>query len=125
MKTSSKTIDDYIADFPPAVQEILQTIRATVREAAPEATEAISYQMPTFKLHGNLVHFAGYKNHIGFYPVPTGIEAFKEELSVYKQGKGSVQFPLDQPMPYDLIRRIVVFRVAENVAKAAAKRSKG
>ncbi|MCA9964859.1 MAG: DUF1801 domain-containing protein [Anaerolineales bacterium] len=125
MKTSSKTIDDYIADFPPAVQEILQTIRATVREAAPEATEAISYQMPTFKLHGNLVHFAGYKNHIGFYPVPTGIEAFKEELSVYKQGKGSVQFPLDQPMPYDLIRRIVVFRVAENVAKAATKRSKG
>ena len=125
MKTSSKTIDDYIADFPPAVQEILQTIRATVREAAPEATEAISYQMPTFKLHGNLVHFAGYKNHIGFYPVPTGIEAFKEELSVYKQGKGSVQFPLDQPIPYDLIRRIVVFRVAENVAKAATKRSKG
>ena len=125
MKTSFKTIDDYIADFPPAVQEILQTIRATVREAAPEATEAISYQMPTFKLHGNLVHFAGYKNHIGFYPVPTGIEAFKEELSVYKQGKGSVQFPLDQPMPYDLIRRIVVFRVAENVAKAATKRSKG
>ena len=125
MKTSSKTIDDYIADFPPAVQEILQTIRATVREAAPEATEAISYQMPTFKLHGNLVHFAGYKNHIGFYPVPTGIEAFKEELSVYKQGKGSVQFPLDQPMPYDLIRRIVAFRVAENVAKAATKRSKG
>ncbi|MCB9431339.1 MAG: DUF1801 domain-containing protein [Ardenticatenaceae bacterium] len=125
MKTSFKTIDDYIADFPPAVQEILQTIRATVREAAPEATEAISYQMPTFKLHGNLVHFAGYKNHIGFYPVPTGIEAFKEELSVYKQGKGSVQFPLDQPMPYDLIRRIVAFRVAENVAKAATKRSKG
>ena len=125
MKTSFKTIDDYIADFPPAVQEILQTIRATVREAAPEATEAISYQMPTFMLHGNLVHFAGYKNHIGFYPVPTGIEAFKEELSVYKQGKGSVQFPLDQPMPYDLIRRIVAFRVAENVAKAATKRSKG
>lgn len=118
---SYDTIDGYIADFPPAVQQILQTIRATVREAAPGATEAISYQMPTFKLHGNLVHFAAYKNHIGFYPVPTGIEAFKEELSVYKQGKGSVQFPLDRPMPYDLIHRIVAFRVAENVAQAAAK----
>lgn len=122
METDYNPIDDYIAGFPPAVQQILQTIRATIQEAAPEATEAISYQMPTFKLHGNLVHFAAYKSHIGFYPVPTGIEAFKEELSVYKQGKGSVQFPLDQPMPYDLIRRIVAFRVAENVAKAAGKR---
>lgn len=122
MKTVYETIDQYIVDCPPAVQQILQTIRATIQEAAPEATEAISYQMPTFKLHGNLVHFAAYKSHIGFYPVPTGIEAFKEELSVYKQGKGSVQFPLDQPMPYDLIRRIVAFRVAENVAKAAGKR---
>lgn len=122
MKTDYKTIDQYIADFPPEVQGILQTIRATIREAAPGATEAISYQMPTFKLHGNLVHFAAYKNHIGFYPVPTGIEAFKDELSVYKQGKGSVQFPLDQPMPYDLIRRIVGFRVAENMAKAAKRK---
>jgi uncharacterized protein YdhG (YjbR/CyaY superfamily) len=124
MKVNYETIDQYIADFPPEVQEILQAMRATIQGAAPEAMEAISYQMPTFKLHGNLVHFAGYKSHIGFYPVPTGIEAFKEELSAYKQGKGSVQFPLDQPLPYDLIRRIVAFRVAENVAKAAAKRGK-
>ena len=80
----------------------------TIREAAPDAEETIKYQMPTFMLKGNLVHFAAFKKHIGFYPVPTGIEAFKDELSAYKQGKGSVQFPLDQPMPYDLIRRIVI-----------------
>ncbi len=117
-------IDSYIAAFPPHVQEILQRIRQTIHEAAPEAQETISYQMPTFTLHGNLVHFAAFKNHIGFYPVPSGIEAFKDELAVYKQGKGSVQFPLDQPIPYDLIRRIVVFRVQENLAKAAAKGKK-
>jgi uncharacterized protein YdhG (YjbR/CyaY superfamily) len=115
------TIDAYIAAFPDDVQAILQQIRRTIREAAPEATEAISYQMPTFKLHGNLVHFAAFKNHIGFYPVPSGIEEFKDELAVYKQGKGSVQFPLDKPMPYDLIRRIVQFRVVENLAAAKAK----
>jgi uncharacterized protein YdhG (YjbR/CyaY superfamily) len=114
-------IDSYIAAFSPDVQEILQRIRQTIHEAAPEAQETISYQMPTFTLHGNLVHFAAFKKHIGFYPVPSGIEAFQAELAVYKQGKGSVQFPLDQPMPYDLIRRIVAFRVQENLAKAAAK----
>ena len=122
--TIPKTIDEYIAGFPEDVQAILQKIRQTIRETVPNAEEAISYQMPTFKLKGNLVHFAAFKNHIGFYPVPSGIEAFKDELSVYVQGKGSVQFPLDKPMPYDLIRRIVAFRVEENLAHAAAKGKK-
>lgn len=116
-----KTIDEYIANFPEDVQEILQEIRSVIRTAAPGVEEAISYQMPTFKLKGNLVHFAAYKNHIGFYPVPTGIEAFKEKLSVYKGGKGSVQFPINQPLPLELIEKIVRFRVAENLEKAAAK----
>ena len=118
------TIDAYIAAFPDDVQSILQQIRRTIHDAAPEATEAISYQMPTFKLHGNLVHFGAFKNHIGFYPVPSGIEAFQDELAAYKQGKGSIQFPLDRPMPFDLIRRIVEYRVQENTANAAVKRKK-
>ncbi len=120
----SKEIDAYIAGFPPEVQEILEKIRMTIREAAPDAAETISYQMPTFTLKGNLVHFAAFKKHIGFYPAPTGIEAFKDELSVYKGGKGSVQFPLDQPIPFDLIGRIVEFRVKENLERAAAKGKK-
>jgi uncharacterized protein YdhG (YjbR/CyaY superfamily) len=119
---AARDIDDYISRFPENVQDILRKIRAIVHECAPEAQEAIKYQMPTFTLNGNLVHFAAFKNHIGFYPVPTGIEKFKEELSVYPSGKGSVQFPLDRPIPYDLIRRIVEFRVAENQAKAASKK---
>ena len=123
-KTAPTTIDEYIAGFPDDVQQILQKIRSTIHEAAPEAREKISYQMPTFFLNGNLVHFAAFKEHIGFYPVPTGIEKFKKELSVYKQGKGSVQFPLDQPIPYDLITKIVKFRVKENLAQAAAKTAK-
>ena len=123
-QTVPQTIDEYIAGFPPDVQEVLQKIRQTIHEAAPQATEKISYQMPTFYLKGNLVHFAAFKEHIGFYPVPTGIEKFKKELSVYKQGKGSVQFPLDQPMPYELITKIVKFRVKENLAAAAAKEGK-
>jgi uncharacterized protein YdhG (YjbR/CyaY superfamily) len=122
--TQPTTIDEYIAGFPSDVQAILQRIRATIRKAAPQAEETIKYQMPTFVLHGNLVHFAAFKNHIGFYPVPTGIEAFKKELSAYKGAKGSVQFPLDQPIPYGLISRIVKFRVKENLAKAEAKRKK-
>ena len=121
-QTAPKTIDEYIAGFPPDVQKILQKIRMTIRKAAPDAEEKISYQIPTFTLNGNLVHFAAFKNHIGFYPVPTGIEKFKKELSVYKQGRGSVQFPLDQPIPYDLIRRIVKFRVKENLARAKGKK---
>ncbi len=107
------TIDDYIARYPEEVQMILNRIRAIIREEAPDATEKISYQMPTFYLNGNLVHFGAFKNHIGLYPTPSGVEAFQEELSAYKGAKGSVQFPLDRPFPYDLIRRIVAYRVAE------------
>ena len=119
--TVPTTIDEYIAGFPQNVQEILQEIRATIRNAAPGAQETIKYQMPTFVLNGNLVHFAAFKKHIGFYPVPTGIAKFKDELSVYAGGKGSVQFPLDQPMPYALIGKIVEFRVKENLDRAATK----
>ncbi len=119
-----ESIDEYIAAFPPDIQAILQKVRETVREAAPGATEAIKYQMPTFVLKGNLVHFAAFKKHIGFYPAPTGIEEFRERLSVYKGAKGSVQFPLDMPIPYDLITDIVAFRVQENLARAAAKSKK-
>ncbi|MCI0519079.1 MAG: DUF1801 domain-containing protein [Chloroflexi bacterium] len=106
------------------MQDILRKIRATIRAAAPQAREAISYQMPTFKLEGNLVHFAAFKHHIGFYPTPNGIESFKADLSQYKGAKGSVQFPLDQPIPYDLIRRITAFRVEENLARAAGRKKK-
>jgi len=120
-QTAPKTIDEYIAGFAPDMQAILEKIRMTIRKAAPGAEETISYQMPTFTLKGNLVHFAAFKKHIGFYPVPTGIEHFKNELSVYEGGKGSVRFPLDRPIPFDLIRRIVEFRVQENLAKAAAR----
>ncbi len=123
-QASPQTIDEYIAGFPKDVQEILQHVRQTIREAAPDAQEKISYKMPTFTLKGNLVYFAAFKNHIGFYPIPSGIEEFKEELSAYEQGKGSVQFPLDKPIPYDLISRIVKFRVKENLAKAEAKGKK-
>ena len=122
-RITAKTIDEYIAAFPTNIQAILEQIRLTIHQATPEAQEAISYQMPTFKLKGNLVHFAAFQNHIGFYPAPTGIEQFSDELSRYAGGKGSVRFPLDQPIPYDLIRRIVLFRVQENLDRAAAKRS--
>jgi uncharacterized protein YdhG (YjbR/CyaY superfamily) len=116
-----KDIDDYIARFPRDVREILENIRLTIKTAAPAAEETISYQMPTFALKGNLVHFAVWKKHIGFYPTPSGTEKFKKELSVYKGAKGSVQFPLDEPIPYALIGKIVQFRVKENLDKAAAK----
>ncbi|AIQ51919.1 iron chaperone [Paenibacillus sp. FSL R7-0331] len=121
-KATFESMDEYIEQAAPEVRELLQNIRRVIHEAAPEATEKISYQMPTFDLYGNLVHFAAFKKHIGFYPAPRGIEAFKDELSVYKGAKGSVQFPLDQPMPYDLITRIVKFRAAENIEKAKGKR---
>lgn len=126
MNTSTipNNIDEYIAAFPDDVQAILQELRTTIREAAPQATETINYGMPTFQLQGNLVHFAAYKNHIGFYPTPSGIEAFQSELSGYKGAKGSVQFPLDQPPPLGLVRRIVAFRVAENLERAATKAKK-
>lgn len=118
---SPANIDAYIAGFPPEVREILQAIRTTIREAAPNAEETIAYQIPTFTLNGNLVHVAAFKKHVGFYPTPSGIEAFREELSAYEVAKGSVRFPLDQPIPLDLIRRIVTFRAAENRAKMQRK----
>ncbi|RRJ63158.1 hypothetical protein EHV15_09660 [Paenibacillus oralis] len=119
------TFDEYIAQFPPDVSGKLQQIRSTIQAAAPDAVEKISYQMPTFTLAGkNLVHFAAFKNHIGFYPTPSGIEEFREELSLYKNAKGSVQFPLDEPLPLELIGRIARFRAAENIEQAAAKQKK-
>ncbi len=123
-KAGFTSIDEYIAAFPADVQERLQQMRAIIREAAPEAQEKISYQMPTFFLHGNLVHFAAFKNHIGFYPAPRGIEAFKDELAAYEGAKGSVRFPLDQPLPLDLVRRIVQFRVTDQLQNAKAKKSR-
>jgi uncharacterized protein YdhG (YjbR/CyaY superfamily) len=115
METKLTTIDEYIAGFPADVQNHLQQIRETIQDAAPDATEKISYGMPTFYLNGNLIHFAGYKNHIGLYPAPQGIGAFKEELSDYKGAKGSVQFPLNKPIPLDLIARITKYRVEKQL----------
>ena len=123
-QTIHETIDEYIADFPPDVQAILEKLRATIRKAAPDAEEAMKYRLPTFVLNGNLVHFGAFKKHIGFYATPTGNEKFRKELSVYEGAKGSVQFPLDEPIPYDLVSRMVKFRVKENLEKAAAKRKK-
>jgi uncharacterized protein YdhG (YjbR/CyaY superfamily) len=122
--TKPENIDEYISGFPEDVQTILENIRNTIREAAPEAEETISYQVPTFVLKGYLVHFAAYKKHIGFYPTSSGIEKFKPEISAYKWAKGSVQFPLNQPIPYDLISRITTFRVQENLERAKAKEKK-
>lgn len=122
MQTSApKTIDAYIAAFPPDIQVILQKIRATIHAAAPDAQEKIAYQMPTFYLDGNLVHFAAFKKHIGFYPTPGGTEKFQKEIARYKHAKGSIQFPLDEPIPYALISKIVKFRVNEMRAHAKAQ----
>ena len=119
-KTNFRSVDEYIKTFPKEVQSILEKMRQTVKTAAPGVVEAISYQMPTFKLNGKaLVYFAAFKSHIGFYPIPSGVEAFKKELSPYKKGKGSVQFPMDQPMPYDLVKRIVRFRAKQLLKKKA------
>ena len=123
-QTAPTTIDEYIASFPPEVQEKLETIRATIRKAAPKAEEAISYMIPTFRLHGNLVHFAAYKKHIGFYPGAGGIAAFEEELAGYETSKGTVQFPLEKRLPLPLITKIVKFRVQQNLDKAATKAKK-
>jgi uncharacterized protein YdhG (YjbR/CyaY superfamily) len=117
-----KTIDEYIATFPEDVRAILNELRRTIQATAPEAKETISYGMPTFTLNGNLVHFAAFQHHIGFYPTPTGVEAFREDLSRYKGAKGSVQFPIDQPLPLALIRRIVEYRVQENLKKKTKSR---
>lgn len=115
-------IDEYIAGFPKEVQDILEKLRATIKKAAPEAKETINYAIPTFILEGNLVHFAAFKTHIGFYPAPSGIAAFKKELSVYEGAKGSVQFPMDKPLPLSLVTKIVKFRVKENIEKAKQKK---
>ena len=118
MKIQYNTIDEYIKTFPEDIQGILEKMRQAIKKAAPKAVEAIGYQMPTFKLDGrNLVHFAAFKNHIGFYPTPSGTESFQKELSPYKHAKGSVQFPLDKPIPFELVEKIVNFRVKENLAK--------
>ena len=121
-KSTPKDIDEYIAHFPKDIQAILQKIRKTIQKAAPEATETINYRMPTFTLNGNLVHFAAFEKHIGFYPTPSGIEKFKKEIDAYQNAKGSVQFPLDQPIPYDLISRVTEFRVQEQQAKGRTKK---
>lgn len=114
-----ENISAYISNFPDQVQHTLEELRETIRKAAPEAKETINYGIPTFTLNGNLVHFAAYKNHIGFYPAPSGIEAFKAELSGYEMAKGSVKFPINKPLPLELISRIVDFRRQENLSKAA------
>ena len=117
-KKQLKTVDEYIAAFPKEVQGVLEKIRSTIRKSAPKAEEAISYGIPAFSLKGRgLVYFAAWKNHIGFYPTPSGIEAFKKELAPFKQEKGSVQFPLDKPIPYDLVKKIVRYKVTENLEK--------
>lgn len=113
-----KTVDEYIAAFPKNIQSILEELRQAIRESAPEAEEAVSYQMPAFKLNGVLVWFAAFKNHIGFYPKTSAIEAFKEELSDYEVSKGTVRFPLDKPIPFDLVKKMVKYRVKENFARS-------
>jgi len=124
-QTAPKNIDEYIAAFPNDVQEILEKIRMTIKKAAPTAEETISYEMPTFNLKGQyLIYFAAYKKHIGLYPVPTGDAEFNEEISIYQTGKGTLQFPLDKPIPYKLISKIVKLKVKENLARAAAKEKK-
>jgi uncharacterized protein YdhG (YjbR/CyaY superfamily) len=120
--TQAENIDEYIAGFPKNVQKMLNEMRATIRKAAPEAGEAIKYAIPTFTLKGNLVHFAAFKNHIGFYPAPRAIEAFKKELSAYDGSKGAIQFPLDKPLPLALITRIVKYRVKQSLEKEKAKK---
>jgi len=123
-ETGFRTIDDYIAAFPDDVQALLQAVRATIHAAAPDAVERISYGMPAFAQEGNLVYFAALKHHIGLYPTSSGIAAFQQEISAYESSKGAVKFPKDQPMPLDLIARIVQFRVTENLNRAAAKSQK-
>ena len=117
-----KNVDEYIAGFDPAIQARLKQMRVTIKKTAPAAEETISYMMPAYKLHGMLAYFAGYKNHVGFYPGAGGIEAFKKELSAYKGAKGSVQFPHDKPLPQGLVTKIVKFRVKQNLEKAKLKK---
>jgi uncharacterized protein YdhG (YjbR/CyaY superfamily) len=122
MKAAVNNIDEYIATFPQHIQKLLIQMRITIAKAAPEAEEAIKYAIPTFILNGNLVHFAAFKNHIGFYPAPAGIEAFKKEVAPYEAGKGSLQFPLDKPLPLSLVTKIVKYRVKQNMEKSRRKK---
>jgi uncharacterized protein YdhG (YjbR/CyaY superfamily) len=119
--TSFHNIDEYIALFPEGVQKKLEEIRSAIKAAAPDATEKISYQVPTFFLRGNLVHFAAFTHHISFFPSSSGIQAFAQELASYETSKGTIKFPIDSPIPLDLIRRITEYRVAENLAKTKSK----
>jgi uncharacterized protein YdhG (YjbR/CyaY superfamily) len=121
-RSRSRTIDDYIKAQPPKTQKMLKELRAAIKAAAPKAGETINYAIPTFTLNGNLVHFAAFDKHIGFYPTPSGIEAFKKELAAYEGAKGSVKFPLDKPLPLRLVTRIVKFRVAEQMKKSPKKK---
>ncbi len=121
INTKQNSIDEYIAGFPEEIQVILNQVRTTIKKSAPDAVEKISYAMPTFFLNGNLVHFAAFQNHIGFYPTPSGIENFKKEISKYKWSKGAVQFPINEPMPLKLIEEIIKFRVRENQQKVKKK----
>jgi uncharacterized protein YdhG (YjbR/CyaY superfamily) len=123
-KTIASDIDSYITDFPPKVQKMMRQLRSCIKKAAPESEESISYMMPAYKLNGPLVYFGGYEKHIGFYPTGSGIAPFQKEIAVYKHSKGAVQFPLDQPLPLDLIQKIVKYRVKENLAKADIKKKK-
>jgi len=125
MGRAPTNIDEYIAGFPEPIQAKLEKMRRTIRKAAPQASETISYQIPTFALEGNLVHFAAFKSHISFFPTSSGIEKFKRELSGYKGSRGTVRFPLDQPIPLPLVAKIVKFRVAENLARAKKRRKGG
>ena len=122
MRKQYKTVEEYIKTFPKDIQTILEKLRQTIHETAPEAVETISYQMPTFKLNGkNLVHFAVFKEHIGFYPTPSGIDSFEKDLAPYRTGKGTLQFPLDKPIPFELVKKVVIFRVKENLNKKRQK----
>jgi uncharacterized protein YdhG (YjbR/CyaY superfamily) len=123
-KVDYKNIDEYILSFPPETQKLLEQVRSVIKNVAAEAQETISYGMPTFVYKGVLVHFAAFKNHLGLYALPSANEAFKEDLSKYKTGKGSIQFPLNEPIPHELIRRIVKFRIEENIAKSKNKKTK-
>lgn len=124
MTNNNPDVDNYIAGFPEKIQTLLEEMRQTIRKAAPDAEEKIGYGIPTFTLNGNLVHYAAFKNHIGFYPAPRGLEAFKEELSGYKGAKGSVQFPFDKPLPLDLVAKITKYRIEQNLAKAESRPKK-
>src|SRR5688500_19382807 len=123
-KATPTTIDEYIAAFPREIRARLEQLRKVVREAAPGAEERISYRIPTFSLCGNIVHFAGYERHVGFYPGPSGVKKFARKLSGYASAKGSVQFPHDRPLPLGLVRELVLFRVEENLAKYAGRRAR-